>query len=91
MSGRYAVRAVEPDVSVVVTLLNERHSLDELYRRTTAALDGRSFELILVDDGSTDGTWEEVARLHEADPRVHGADSVPSRHGTTLDAWAASR
>jgi undecaprenyl-phosphate 4-deoxy-4-formamido-L-arabinose transferase len=60
-----------PSLSVVVTLLNEEGSVEELYRRTVSALDGRPFELILVDDGSTDGTWAAVERLHTADPRVH--------------------
>jgi undecaprenyl-phosphate 4-deoxy-4-formamido-L-arabinose transferase len=55
---------------VVVTLLNEQGSVEELYRRTVTALDGKPFELILVDDGSTDGTWAEVERLHAGDPRV---------------------
>ena len=63
--------ADSPDLSVVVTLLNEQASLEELYRRTVSALDGKPFELILVDDGSTDGTWAEVERLHAGDPRVH--------------------
>jgi undecaprenyl-phosphate 4-deoxy-4-formamido-L-arabinose transferase len=61
----------DPHLSVVVTLLNEQRSLAELYRRTVSALDGKPFELILVDDGSTDGTWAEVERLHADDPRVH--------------------
>jgi len=61
----------DPRLSVVVTLLNEEGSVEELYRRTVTALDGKPFELILVDDGSTDGTWGEVERLHGADPRIH--------------------
>jgi undecaprenyl-phosphate 4-deoxy-4-formamido-L-arabinose transferase len=61
----------DPDLSVVVTLLNEEGSVAELYQRTVTALDGRPFELILIDDGSTDGTWAAVERLHTADPRVH--------------------
>jgi glycosyltransferase involved in cell wall biosynthesis len=46
----------DPDLSVVVTLLNEQDSVEELYRRTVSALDGKAFEVILVDDGSTDAT-----------------------------------
>jgi undecaprenyl-phosphate 4-deoxy-4-formamido-L-arabinose transferase len=61
-----------PDVSVVVTVFNEAACIEELYRRTVAALeDGpRTFELIFIDDGSTDGTFAALERLHDADPRV---------------------
>ena len=61
-----------PELSVVVTLFNEAGTLDELYRRTVTALGplGRSFELLFVDDGSTDATFEQLERLHAADPRV---------------------
>jgi undecaprenyl-phosphate 4-deoxy-4-formamido-L-arabinose transferase len=61
-----------PELSVVVTLFNEVGSLDELYRRTVATLDplDRPYELIFVDDGSTDGTFVELERLHAGDPRV---------------------
>jgi len=60
------------ELSIVVTLFDEAATLDELYRRTVAALDplGRSFELIFVDDGSRDGTFATLERLHAADPRV---------------------
>jgi undecaprenyl-phosphate 4-deoxy-4-formamido-L-arabinose transferase len=61
-----------PALSVVVTLLNEEGSVEELYRRTLTSLDGASFELIFVDDGSTDGTWAAVERLRAADDRVRG-------------------
>src|SRR5713101_4855628 len=62
----------EPDLSVVVTLFNEAASLDELYRRTVAALEplDRPFELIFIDDGSTDPTFAMLERLHAADGRV---------------------
>jgi undecaprenyl-phosphate 4-deoxy-4-formamido-L-arabinose transferase len=61
-----------PDVSIVVTVFNEAGSVDELYRRTIAALDPgpRTFELIFIDDGSTDGTFAALERLHGGDPRV---------------------
>ena len=61
-----------PDLSVVVTLFNEAGTVDELYRRTLAALEtgSRTFELIFVDDGSTDGTFAALERLHGADARV---------------------
>jgi undecaprenyl-phosphate 4-deoxy-4-formamido-L-arabinose transferase len=61
-----------PELSVVVTVVNEAPSLEELYRRTVAALEstGRAFELIVVDDGSTDATWAMLTRMHEHDHRV---------------------
>src|SRR5437588_9594561 len=64
--------ASEPDLSVVVTLYDEAASLDELCRRTIAAPEplDRPFELIFVDDGSTDGTFAHLERFHAADTRV---------------------
>jgi undecaprenyl-phosphate 4-deoxy-4-formamido-L-arabinose transferase len=61
-----------PELSVVVTLYNEAPTLDELYRRTADALDGlgRPYELLFVDDGSSDGTFAALERIHEGDPRV---------------------
>jgi undecaprenyl-phosphate 4-deoxy-4-formamido-L-arabinose transferase len=61
-----------PEISVVVTLYNEAASLDELNRRTVATLGGlgRPWELVYVDDGSTDGTFVELERLHSGDPRI---------------------
>jgi undecaprenyl-phosphate 4-deoxy-4-formamido-L-arabinose transferase len=64
--------ASSPEVSVVVTVFDEAGSLEELYRRTTAALEDREYELIFVDDGSTDSSFELVERFHDTDARVHG-------------------
>src|SRR6476660_7937656 len=44
------------DVSIVVTVLNEEGAVDELYHRVAESLNGRDWEAIFVDDGSTDGT-----------------------------------
>jgi undecaprenyl-phosphate 4-deoxy-4-formamido-L-arabinose transferase len=60
----------DPALSVVVTLLNEQDSVEELYRRTVSALDGNAFEVIFIDDGSSDGTWAALQQLHAGDPRV---------------------
>ena len=70
-----APRAVEeplPEISLVVPVFNEEATLEEVCRRATATLEevGKPFEVIVVDDGSGDGTWAVVERLVAADPRV---------------------
>lgn len=62
------------DLSIVIPLLNERESLPELVGRLHTVIQGmgRSYEILLVDDGSRDGSWEEIERLHRADGRVKG-------------------
>jgi dolichol-phosphate mannosyltransferase len=54
-------------ISVVVPLLNEERSLETLYREIADALDplGHDFEVVFVDDGSTDGSLAVLSRLHE--------------------------
>ena len=61
-----------PDISVVIPLYNEAPNLSELCREFTATLEGsgRSYELILVDDGSTDDTFRILTELHARDPRI---------------------
>ncbi len=62
-----------PNVSIVVPGLNEAESLPELAKRIDEAIgSSESYELIFVDDGSTDNTWEVIRQLHAANPRVHG-------------------
>ena len=60
------------DVTVLVPVLNEEASVATLAERVLANLDamGARSEVLFIDDGSTDGTSEEVRRQHERDPRV---------------------
>lgn len=61
-----------PVVSVVVPVFNEEALLGELHRRVIAAIEatGESFELVLVDDGSRDGSWAGMEELARRDARV---------------------
>jgi glycosyltransferase involved in cell wall biosynthesis len=61
-----------PFVSVVVPLYNEAENLSDLHRELTAVLaaTGRAWEILLVDDGSTDGTRAGLLALEKTDPHV---------------------
>ncbi len=58
--------------SIVAPIYNELDNLSELYQRVKEVMDttGESWELILVDDGSTDGSTEKIRELGQADSRV---------------------
>jgi dolichol-phosphate mannosyltransferase len=67
--------------SVVSPVYNESENLRELYDRLTPVLENLcdeegfpplSYEIILVDDGSTDNSWQIIKTLHEKDSRVKG-------------------
>ena len=57
-------------LSVVAPVYNEEGTIEEFYTRVCAALDGLRFELVLVDDGSSDSSAEILDRLADGDPRV---------------------
>jgi len=59
-----------PTLSVVAPVFNEEEILEELHRRVAAAIPDLDFELVLVDDGSTDGSWERMLALAAADARL---------------------
>jgi glycosyltransferase involved in cell wall biosynthesis len=66
------VRSERPYVSVVVPLYNEADNVLDLHRELTAALGalGRPYEILLVDDGSKDGTPQRLREVEAADARV---------------------
>lgn len=62
------------ELSVVAPVYNEAPNVEPLYQEITAALDGvtENYEILLVDDGSTDGSFDIIKRLHALDPRLVG-------------------
>lgn len=67
-----ALSLPELGVSIVVPVYNEKDNVAPLMEQLRLALDatGRSYEILAIDDGSTDGSFEELKRAHELDPRV---------------------
>jgi len=57
-------------LSVVAPVYNEVATIEPFYARVSSALQGIQFEIILVDDGSTDGSDRELEKLAMNDPRV---------------------
>lgn len=60
------------DVSVVIPVFDERDNIEPLCRKLHESMSrlGRSYEIILVDDGSTDGTWEKMRELVSGIPHL---------------------
>jgi glycosyltransferase involved in cell wall biosynthesis len=60
-----------PELSIVIPVLNESPNIEELYHELTETLvrGGRSYEIIVIDDGSTDDTFEKLAALQARDSR----------------------
>ena len=61
-------------LSIVIPVFNEAESLEALHRELgeVAAAEGYDLDVVFVDDGSSDGSWEVIRRLAAADPRVRG-------------------
>lgn len=62
------------DISIIIPAYNENESLPELTAWIKKVLDekGLSREIIIVDDGSNDGSWDTITRLSKEDPDIHG-------------------
>jgi polyisoprenyl-phosphate glycosyltransferase len=73
------------ELSVVVPCFNEIETVGELVRRVTEVARSTfgDYELILVDDGSRDGTWEKIAELAETHPYIVGM-KLSRNHGHQL-------
>src|SRR6187402_2164534 len=65
-------RSMIPELSIVIPVHNESPNIKPLYEELTQTLGqyGRSYELLIVDDGSTDDTFEQLASLQARDPRL---------------------
>ncbi|MFY8034243.1 MAG: glycosyltransferase family 2 protein, partial [Flexibacteraceae bacterium] len=63
-----------PQVSIVIPLLNEEESLPELYAWIKRVVDANnlSYEVLMIDDGSTDNSWEVITKLSASDSHVKG-------------------
>ena len=60
------------EISIVVPLYNEEESLSELVDQIKKSLPNRSFELIFIDDGSSDNSWNVIEQLVEVNSEVKG-------------------
>jgi glycosyltransferase involved in cell wall biosynthesis len=79
----------EPEISVVAPCHNESANLQPLCDAIRGALEPlqRPFEIVLVDDCSTDGSWETIRRLGGSDPQVRGLRFAQNR-GQSAALWA---
>jgi dolichol-phosphate mannosyltransferase len=67
-------RAGVPELTVVIPAYNEEQSIEPMVERLVLALEQRvdGLEILFVDDGSRDGTWQRIAELASRDTRVRG-------------------
>lgn len=71
-----ATLAERPAFSIVAPVFNEVETLPHFYEQITAVMAGvgEPYEIILINDGSQDGTYAVMRELHQRDPRVHIID-----------------
>jgi glycosyltransferase involved in cell wall biosynthesis len=84
--------AAEPvDFSLLVTCFYEEKTVDEFHRRAMAGLQalGRPYEIIFVNDGSHDGTWDKIRAIMDRDPHVSAALDLSKNFGQSAAVTAA--
>lgn len=79
------------EFSVLVTCYYEENSIEEFHGRLSATLEklGRTYEIIFVNDGSRDGTWEKLKGIFAADSRVYAALDLFKNSGQQAAVTAA--
>jgi glycosyltransferase involved in cell wall biosynthesis len=77
-----------PEISVIAPLWNERDNVQPLADQVFSALknETRPLELILVDDASSDGTWERILAAQQAEPRIRAIRHLNNR-GQSAALW----
>jgi len=80
-------------LSIVVPVYNSSGSLEILTRRIASALGGLQYEVVLVNDGSSDDSWRRIADAARSDPRVRGIDLARNygQHNALLAGIRAAR
>jgi dolichol-phosphate mannosyltransferase len=79
------------EFSVLVTCYYEENSIDEFYGRLSTTLEtiGRPYEIIFVNDGSRDGTWQKIKTIFSKDCHVHAALDLSKNSGQLAAITAA--
>ena len=99
-----AATGENPELSILIPLYNEEESLPELYQKITAVLIklNKSYEIVFIDDGSTDRSFEALEKLSRNDPKIRvyqfrknygksaglacGFEAVKGKYVITMDA-----
>jgi len=68
------IDSINMNISVVIPLLNEKESLKELHDWIVSVMQSNSFsyEILFIDDGSIDGSWDTITQLNTSNPNVKG-------------------
>ena len=66
--------SINPEISIIIPAKNEQDTIRDLCRQILQVYSRKApaVEIILIDDGSTDNSWEVMKELHHANPEIHG-------------------